>query len=77
MDESELLTPELLASIEEGAKEGTKAGPLEGYPMDDVVLTLENFTWEDGKSQPSALRSPPVSPYAMQQKRPVHRSLSP
>ncbi|MEC8022529.1 MAG: elongation factor G [Myxococcota bacterium] len=46
------LTPELIQSIEEGAREGTKAGPLEGYPMDDVSLTLESFQWEDGRSQP-------------------------
>jgi elongation factor G len=52
MEASELLTAELLQSIEEGAKEGTKAGPLEGYPMDDVLLTLEGMNWEDGRSQP-------------------------
>ncbi len=50
------ITPALLAGIREGAIEGTKAGPLGGFPMDDVVVTLLGATWRDGLSQPLAFK---------------------
>ena len=46
------LTPDLVAAIREGAVEGTKAGPKQGFPMDDVRITLLGATWRDGWSQP-------------------------
>ncbi len=42
----------LVAAIREGALEGTKAGPVEGFPMDDVHITLLGATWREGWSQP-------------------------
>ncbi len=50
------LKPPLVALIRDGALEGTKAGPLEGYPMDDVKITLLGATWKDGWSQPIAYK---------------------
>ena len=54
--EEPFLKPELVRLIREGALEGTKAGPLEGYPMDDVKITLLGATWKDGWSQPLAYK---------------------
>ena len=50
------LEPKLVEMIREGAIEGTKAGPLQGYPMDDVTVSLIGATWRDGWSQPQAYR---------------------
>jgi elongation factor G len=50
------LTPALVDQIREGALEGTKAGPLSGSPMDDVVITLLGATWRDGFSQTLAFK---------------------
>ncbi|MFT7621051.1 MAG: elongation factor G [Myxococcota bacterium] len=45
------LTEELIAAIREGALEGTKAGPLEGFPMDDVAITLLGAVWREDWSK--------------------------
>ena len=46
------LNAALLKAIQDGAMEGVKAGPKEGYPMDDVKITLLSATWREDWSQP-------------------------
>ena len=45
-----------LAAIEEGAREAVKAGPLQGYPVSDIQVTLVDAAYRDGASKPVAYR---------------------
>ena len=38
--------------IEEGAREAAEAGALEGYPLQDVSVTLTGAAWREGASRP-------------------------
>jgi elongation factor G len=42
--------------VEAGAREAAEAGVLEGYPLQDVEVTLTAATWRDGASQPFAYK---------------------
>ena len=42
--------------IREGMLEGVKAGPLQGFPVEDVELVLLSAEWRDGWSNPIAYR---------------------
>jgi len=48
----EFLDRELLASIREGAEEAAKSGPIHGYPLEDLQITLLGATWREGWSLP-------------------------
>ena len=50
------LSPALVQQIREGSLEATKAGPLGGFPLDDIVVTLLGAVWVDGLSQPLAYK---------------------
>lgn len=50
-----------LQSIEEGAKEGTLVGPKVGYPLVDVVVTLEDIKIVEGESVDLAYKIATVS----------------
>jgi elongation factor G len=42
--------------IEAGAREAAEAGVLEGYPLQDVAVTLTGATWREGASKPFAYK---------------------
>ena len=46
----------LLEHIREGALEGAKSGPKEGYTMDDLRIVLMDATWREDWSQPLAYK---------------------
>jgi elongation factor G len=48
----EFLDRELLASIREGAEEAAKSGPIHGYPLEDLQITLLGASWREGWSLP-------------------------
>ena len=50
--DDEFLDRAILESIREGAQEAAKSGPLHGYPIDDLKITLLGASWRDGWSQP-------------------------
>ena len=50
------LTPDYLRAIQEGAVEAAKSGPLQGYPIADVRLTLVAAEYREGASKPVAYR---------------------
>jgi elongation factor G len=45
------LREEVRLRIEEGAREAAEVGVLEGYPLQDVGVTLTSATWRDGASK--------------------------
>jgi elongation factor G len=47
---------EYLKQTREGAIEASKSGPKEGYPLDDVQITLLDATWREDWSQPLAYK---------------------
>jgi elongation factor G len=51
-----LLSRELLAAIEDGARESAKSGPVEGNMMDDVKVTLLQAEFIEGVMVPIAYR---------------------
>jgi elongation factor G len=50
------LREEVRQRIEEGAREAAEAGVLEGYPLQDVGVTLTGATWRDGTSKSFAYK---------------------
>jgi elongation factor G len=46
------LREEVRQMIEEGAREAAEAGALEGYPLQDVRVTLTGASWREGASKP-------------------------
>ena len=42
--------------IEEGAREATEAGVLEGYTLQDVWVTVTGAEWREGASRPFAYK---------------------
>jgi elongation factor G len=46
------LKEEVRLMIEEGAREAAEAGALEGYPLQDVSVTLTGASWREGASKP-------------------------
>jgi elongation factor G len=50
------LREETRQMIEEGAREGADAGVLEGYPLQDLEVTLTGATWREGASKPFAYK---------------------
>ena len=46
----------LLEAIEAGVNEGVKSGPKEGYPMDDLKVTLLSAGWREGWREPLAYK---------------------
>jgi elongation factor G len=50
------LREEVRQRIEEGAREAAEAGVLEGYPLQDVAVTLTGATWRDAASKSFAYK---------------------
>jgi elongation factor G len=50
------LRKETLHLAEEGAREAAEAGVLEGYPMQDLEVTLTGAAWKEGASKPFAYK---------------------
>ncbi|HYG70570.1 MAG TPA: elongation factor G, partial [Anaeromyxobacteraceae bacterium] len=50
------LREEVRQRIEEGAREASEAGVLEGYPLQDLRVTLTTATWKEGASKPFAYK---------------------
>ncbi len=50
------LRDEVRRMIEDGAREAADAGVLEGYPLQDVEVTLTGATWREGASKPFAYK---------------------
>ncbi len=48
----EILPPDLIEAIEEGAREATLSGVVSGYPLVDVQVTLEDARFREGVSSP-------------------------
>ena len=46
--------PELRALVEAGVRSGAGAGPLDGWPLQDVAVEVERAEWREGASQPFA-----------------------
>jgi elongation factor G len=46
------LSEALVGMIRDGAEEGTKSGPKEGYPMQDVAITLLSAGYREGWDAP-------------------------
>jgi len=42
--------------VEQGAREAAEAGALQGYPLQDVEVTLTSATWREGASKPFAYK---------------------
>jgi elongation factor G len=50
--QEDVLAPENVAAIEEGAREATLSGVLSGYPLVDIHVTLEDASYREGASSP-------------------------
>jgi elongation factor G len=50
------LREEVRALMAEGAREAAEAGALEGYPLQDVAVTVTGATWREGASKPFAYK---------------------
>jgi elongation factor G len=50
------LRGETLHLAEEGAREAAEAGVLEGYPLQDLEVTLAGAVWREGASKPFAYK---------------------
>ena len=50
------LRGETLHMVEEGAREAAEAGALEGYPLQDLEVSLAGATWREGSSKPFAYK---------------------
>jgi elongation factor G len=50
------LRREVLHLAEEGAREAAEAGVLEGYPLQDLRVTLTGASWREGASKPFAYK---------------------
>jgi len=50
------LRGETLHMVEEGAREAAEAGVLEGFPLQDVEVSLVGSTWREGSSKPFAYK---------------------
>ncbi|MFL5270499.1 MAG: elongation factor G [Anaeromyxobacteraceae bacterium] len=50
------LRGDVLHLAEEGAREAAEAGVLEGYPLQDVAVTLTGAVWREGASKPFAYK---------------------
>jgi elongation factor G len=50
------LRQEVRELIEQGAREATEAGALEGHPLQDVEVVLTGATWREGSSRPFAYK---------------------
>jgi len=50
------LRGETLHMAEEGAREAAEAGALEGYPLQDIQVSLVGATWREGASKPFAYK---------------------
>jgi elongation factor G len=50
------LRGEVLHLAEEGAREAAEAGVLEGYPLQDLAVTLTGASWREGASKPFAYK---------------------
>jgi elongation factor G len=48
--QEDVLAPEYVAAIEEGAREATLSGVLSGYPLVDIHVTLEDVSYREGSS---------------------------
>jgi elongation factor G len=46
--------PELRGLVEQGVRSGAAAGPLDGWPLEDVRVEVLRAEWRDGVSQPFA-----------------------
>lgn len=46
----DVLSPENVDAIEEGAREATLSGVLSGYPLVDIQITLEDVAYREGSS---------------------------
>jgi elongation factor G len=42
--------------VEQGAREAAEAGALQGYPLQDVEVTLTSASWREGASKPFAYK---------------------
>jgi elongation factor G len=50
------LREETLRLVEEGAREATEGGVLEGYTLQDVEVVLTGASWREGESKPFAYK---------------------
>lgn len=48
--------PEVLAFMQDGAREAAEAGVLEGHPLQDLEVVLLGAAWRDGASRPFAYK---------------------
>ncbi|MDY0058640.1 MAG: elongation factor G [Myxococcota bacterium] len=58
-----ILTAEILRLIEEGVREASSSGVLEGFQVDDLEVRLTGAEWRDGESKPFAYKVAAVNAF--------------